>query len=271
MKISLPEWRNPKYAGAAVFGLLGFLLIVLATSGTLTLGAWHHSFDISTGGKWLALIAGVIIFLAVLVILLRDYADAPTDDVTVGQPRIAHFLFASNRSAPLWLGIRIYLGLEWLNAGYHKLDTPAWRNGDSLKGYWTGAVAIPETGSPKINYALWRDTVQYMLDHKWYEWFNWIIMIGEVLVGLGLIFGALTAVSAFFGAVMNTSFMLSGSASSNPVLFALSIGIILAWRTAGLIGLDRFLLPMLGTPWEQKVAVGVSPASQGPRVAPTGS
>jgi thiosulfate dehydrogenase [quinone] large subunit len=46
------------------------------------------------------------------------------------------------------------------------------------------------------------------------------------------------------------SFLLAGSASSNPVLFVLAMGLILAWRVAGYYGVDRWLLPMLGTPWQ---------------------
>ena len=42
---------------------------------------------------------------------------------------------------------------------------------------------------------------------------------------------------------MNMSFLLAGSASTNPVLFTLAIGLILAWRVAGYYGLDRYLLP----------------------------
>ncbi len=58
-------------------------------------------------------------------------------------------------------------------------------------------------------------------------------------------------IAAFFGALMNMSFMLAGSASTNPVLFSLSIAMILAWRVVGLLGLDRFLLPMVGVPWSR--------------------
>jgi thiosulfate dehydrogenase [quinone] large subunit len=75
-------------------------------------------------------------------------------------------------------------------------------------------------------------------------------MIGEIAVGIGLLFGILTGFAAFFGALMNMSFMLAGSASTNPVLFALAIGLILAWRVAGYYGVDRYLLPRLGTPWK---------------------
>ncbi len=68
-------------------------------------------------------------------------------------------------------------------------------------------------------------------------------------MGLGLLVGALTGLAAFFGALMNVSFLLAGSTAANPVLFTLAIGVMLAWRVAGYYGLDRYLLPKLGTPW----------------------
>ena len=84
-------------------------------------------------------------------------------------------------------------------------------------------------------------------------------------VGIGLIVGLLTGFAAFFGALMNMSFLLAGSASSNPVLFTLAIGLMLAWKVAGYYGLDRYLLPMLGTPWQP----GPSPTGRGSTPAPT--
>ena len=44
--------------------------------------------------------------------------------------------------------------------------------------------------------------------------------------------------------------MMAGTASANPVLFTISVLLILAWKTAGWLGLDRFVLPALGTPWQ---------------------
>jgi len=44
--------------------------------------------------------------------------------------------------------------------------------------------------------------------------------------------------------------MLAGSASTNPVLFILAILIVFGWKVAGWIGIDRWLLPSMGTPWE---------------------
>lgn len=68
------------------------------------------------GLQFLALVAGLALFVAAVAVLFRDYHADP-DDVPIHDPAVSHFLFASARSAPLWLGARIYLGCAWLEAG----------------------------------------------------------------------------------------------------------------------------------------------------------
>ena len=63
--------------------------------------------------------------------------------------------------------------------------------------------------------------------------------------------GAFVGISAFFGALMNWNFMMAGSASSNPMLFVVALALIFAWKTAGYLGADYFLLRWLGTPWKR--------------------
>lgn len=74
---------------------------------------------------------------------------------------------------------------------------------------------------------------------------------GELFVGIALIIGLFTGIAAFFWLFMNLNYLLAGTVSTNPILFTASIGLILAWRIGGYIGLDRYLLPLLGTPWQQ--------------------
>jgi thiosulfate dehydrogenase [quinone] large subunit len=50
------------------------------------------------------------------------------------------------------------------------------------------------------------------------------------------------------------AFLLAGTTSTNPVLAMLGMLLVLAWKNAGYVGLDRFLLPLLGTPWKQAAA-----------------
>jgi len=152
--------------------------------------------------------------------------------------------------ALVWMPVRFFVGREWLAAGEEKLRSDSWmKGGTALKGFWTNSVAVPEKGRPAITYGWFRDFLQYMLDHQWYTWFAKVIAIGEALVGLGLIVGALVGIAAFFGTVLNFNFQLAGSASTNPVLFGLGVLLVLAWKVAGWWGLDRVLLPRLGTPW----------------------
>ena len=74
-------------------------------------------------------------------------------------------------------------------------------------------------------------------------------------VGVLLIIGAFSGIAAIVGATLNFNFMLAGSASTNPVMFIVAVLIALGWKAAGWIGLDRWLLPALGTPWEPGPAV----------------
>ena len=47
---------------------------------------------------------------------------------------------------------------------------------------------------------------------------------------------------------MNANYLLAGTVSTNPALFILATGLVLAWKVAGLIGLDSLVLPLLGVP-----------------------
>jgi thiosulfate dehydrogenase [quinone] large subunit len=166
--------------------------------------------------------------------------------------------------ALFWLPVRFFVGRDWLSAGWHKVTDPEWtQSGVALQSYWERAAAIPESGRPPITYDWFRQFLQYMLDNGWYTWFAKLIAWGEVLVGLGLLVGALVGIAAFFGTVMNFSFMLAGSASSNPVLFGLAVFLVLAWKVAGYWGLDRWLLSMLGTPWQPSALLGGAPLEEG--------
>jgi thiosulfate dehydrogenase [quinone] large subunit len=177
----------------------------------------------------------------------------------IQDPSFIKTLFNDTRAAWLWLFVRVWLGYQWLEAGLHKIENPAWtQTGDALKGFWTAAVQIPTEGRPPISFDWYRSFLQFMLDAQAYTWFAKIISYGEVLVGIALILGAFTGIAAFFGGFMNFNFMLAGSASTNPLLFVAALGLIMGWKIAGYFGLDYFLLPWIGTPWGRDKGKGKS-------------
>jgi thiosulfate dehydrogenase [quinone] large subunit len=198
--------------------------------------------------------------IALAVVLFEDRKASAAESVEIDGPPFTRFLFSNSRAGLFWLPIRLFVGFAWVEAGYHKLTGGGWvtDGGSALAGYWSSAVKIPEEGAgrPPITYEWYRDFINFLLTGHHETWFAWLITFGELAVGIGLLLGALTGLAAFFGALMNMSFLLAGSGSSNPVMFSLAIGLILAWKVAGYYGLDRYLLPMLGTPWRPGALLG---------------
>lgn len=248
--------RSKGYLLTAIAALLYvFLGIAFAdeyfTSTFFNTDAWSDSSALS----W-ALLAAIIAGGVVQANKLPENgveidADENTAAGQVDDPAGWKLLLGNIYLAVLWLPIRFFVGHEWLAAGEHKIRDEAWMSGGTaLKAYWDRAIAIPEAPArPAITYDWFRDFLQYMNNNEWYTWFAKLVAVGEFLVGLGLIVGALVGIAAFFGTVLNFNFLLAGTVSSNPVLFGLTVFLVLGWKVAGYIGLDRVLLPALGTPW----------------------
>jgi thiosulfate dehydrogenase (quinone) large subunit len=177
-------------------------------------------------------------------------------------------LFNHPLAGLIWLPVRVWLGWQWVTASLHKLESPAWmQTGAALKGFWTNAIAIPETGNPPIHYAWYRSFLQFMLDSKAYTWFAKLVAVGELMIGVALILGLFTAFAAFMGGLMNFNFMMAGSASVNPVFFLISILLVVAWRVAGFLGADYVLIPWLGSLLQPRKAN----AAKVPVGSPTGA
>jgi len=245
--------------GTALLTAISALLYVFLTwafADDLWFGKFWDSHAITASSLWTW-----VLFFAIIIAGVYQYMRSPDEDTVfvtgspvyghIDEPRLWRNLVSNVNYALFWMPIRFFVGQEWAIAGEHKVRDDAWMSGGTaLKGYFERQTAIPEQGRPAITYSWFRDFLDYMLRNEWYTWFAKIIAVGELLVGLGLIVGALVGIAAFFGTLMNFNFQLAGSASTNPVLFGLGVFLVLAWKVAGHYGLDRYLLPALGTPWE---------------------
>ena len=165
-------------------------------------------------------------------------------------PKIARMLFGEVKWAWIWIPLRLYAGWQWLIAGWNKLGNPVWTGesaGAAVTGFVTGALEKTGGAHPDVQ--------------GWYAWFlrnlvlpnaglwSQFVAYGDLLVVSALILGVFTGMAAFFGGFMNMNYLLAGTVSTNPLLLAIAIFLILAWKTAGWWGIDRWLLPVLGTPW----------------------
>ena len=182
-------------------------------------------------------------------------------EVEVEDPPFVQKLLTSRALAWIWVLPRLYVGYSFFDASQHKIFDPKWVvTGESLKGFWQGVVVTQP--KPVAYFDWYRSFIQFMLDNQAYVWFGKLVAYGELAIGVALILGAFTGIAAFAGGFMNWNFMMAGTASTNPLLFALGVLLILAWKTSGYWGLDRFLLPILGTPWKPALVIKSQVAPQ---------
>ena len=169
----------------------------------------------------------------------------------IPEPALSRLLFADTRLGLVWLLLRIYIGWEWLTAGWGKVTNPVWvgpEAGRAVEGFAMGALQKTTGAHPDVAgwYADWLQNV--IIPNSGI--FAHMVAFGELFIGIGLILGLFTGIAAFFGAFLNMNFLFAGTVSSNPLMFVVQLFLILAWRVAGWWGLDRYVLPLLGTPWE---------------------
>ena len=167
------------------------------------------------------------------------------------EPPISQLLFADTRFALIWLFLRVYVGWQWLDAGWGKVHNADWvgpKAGKIVAGFTMAALEKAGGAHPDVSdwYAAWLGNV--VLTNA--SLFSHIVAFGEVFVGIALILGLFTGIAAFFGGFMNMNYLFAGTVSVNPLLFLIQLFLILAWLVAGWIGLDRFALPFLGVPWK---------------------
>jgi thiosulfate dehydrogenase [quinone] large subunit len=155
------------------------------------------------------------------------------------EPRWARFLFASTTAAWLWLIVRLYIVSVYLPAGWEKITSGKWLFGDGspILGLVNGAIS--NEGTPTWYASFLQDFVVPNAGL-----FATLVALGEFAVGLGLLVGLLTGIAAFFAVFMSANYVLSGVLGSNPALIVLGLFLVVAWRNAGWIGLDRWLIPL---------------------------
>ncbi len=160
------------------------IIIVVATLLGLFLGnGLGGAFGTGAGsGLFWALVVGVISAVGAYFAVANHSKAVEKGDVETGtqteDPKFAQFLFKDTRSAAIWLPVRIFMGLDFLSAGWHKFEDPKWMNdGSALLGYWKNAVAVnPETGRGAITYDWWRNFIQGMIDANAHTWFAKLIV-----------------------------------------------------------------------------------------------
>ena len=142
----------------------------------------------------------------------QDRREADVKRAGFEDPAALRVALTDTRFAWLWLVLRVAVGWTWLEAG--------WRH---LQG--SPRLAEPPGG-----------------------WIAQAAAVGQTLVGIALILGVFVGAAAFAGVIIGS--LAAGEAGTlTPLVVAASVWLVLTWKTAGWIGLDRWLLPLAGMPW----------------------
>ena len=166
-----------------------------------------------------------------------------------GNLRISNWLFRTKAASIIWLVARLWLGYEWLNAGYQKIwgseSAAFWSGGGAaVKGFATSGIAGSATGKGGASYGWWAGFLHnFVVPNS--SWIAKLVAVSEVAIGVLLIVGLFTGVAAAAGVALNVIYMFSGSAGVNPAYAIVALLLVMAWRNAGYFGLDRFALPMV--------------------------
>jgi len=175
---------------------------------------------------------------------------------------LADWLFRSSAASWIWLVARCWLGYQWFNAGYQKIwgseKLGFWYNGGGgVYGFAKSGVIANHTPYGAVGYGWWAAFLHnFVMPNA--SWIAKLVALSEIAIGVGLILGLFTGIVAFTAVALNFIYMMTGSAGVNPMYGLVGILLVMAWRNAGLIGLDRWVLPALGTPfhagtWIRKV------------------
>ena len=167
-----------------------------------------------------------------------------------GNLRAADWLYRSRAASLLWLIARLWLGYGWLNAGYQKLwgsEKAAFWNGAGagVKGFATAGVTGSTSGKGGASYGWWAAFLHnFVIPNA--SWIAKLVTVSELAIGVLLILGLFTGAAAAAGLGLNIIYLFTGSAGVNPAYAIVAVFLILGWRNAGYLGLDRFALPRAG-------------------------
>ncbi|MFD2629721.1 DoxX family protein [Oceanobacillus kapialis] len=145
----------------------------------------------------------------------------------------------SSIAAGILTFLRVYLGYQWLTGGWGKITG----GGFDATGFIQGAISSAGGDHPAVQgwWATFLETVALPNAGL----FSFMVMWGELLVGIALILGIFTNFAALMGITMNFAFLFSGTVSTNAQMVLLTVFILVAGYNAGKFGLDRWVIPFL--------------------------
>jgi len=152
---------------------------------------------------------------------------------------IMDFIRNNKVAAGVLAFLRIYIGYQWMTAGYGKITGGQF----DASGFIQGAIA--NSAGEGATVQAWWGAFLEVVALPGANVFTIMVMWGEFLVGIALILGIFTNFAALMGITMNFAFLFSGTVSTNAQMVVITIFLLIAGYNAGRYGLDRWVIPFL--------------------------
>ena len=121
--------------------------------------------------------------------------------------------------------LRVFIGVGWLRAWLEKASDAAWYNGDAVREFLTAQISTGAVLSPQYEWMM-RQVYEPLAAVV-----GWVVVFGELVIGLGVLFGAAFNVALSAGMFLNASFIAAGAIS--PSAFYIVIQTALLGSTVG--------------------------------------
>ena len=130
--------------------------------------------------------------------------------------------------------MRMFMGIAWITVGVEKVVSNDWFSGEAITYFLSSSV---ESGAVKV------PAYQYLVESFFLpqaHWLRWVVVVGQFLVGLGILFGTFTNAALLGGLLMNLNFILCGRI--NPSVFYMLIETVLFLANTGaILGFDKYI------------------------------
>ncbi|MDT7710353.1 MAG: thiosulfate dehydrogenase (quinone) large subunit [Pseudonocardiales bacterium] len=150
-------------------------------------------------------------------------------------PRVLYSLERSKVMALVWTAMRVWLGVMWFLTGVSKVwgaESAAFMHGGS------GVAGFAAHGTPA--YGWWGVFLHdFVVPNA--GWIAVLVAVGELLIGIALVFGAFTRVAAIASLALLFTYVMSGTASVCAFYALFAIVILATWRTSSWIGVDGLI------------------------------
>lgn len=140
--------------------------------------------------------------------------------------------------------LRIWIGVQWLQAGWEKITSPAWvgsQAGGAVAGFLKGSLAQTAGAHPSV--LGWYASFIKGVALPNAALFSHLVAISEVVAGLLLIAGFLTPWALLLGVFLNLNYLFAGSAGVNPEYLFLELLLLFLLGGTTYFSVDRVFHP----------------------------